>query len=58
MKLGVGVGLRQISSGRVALRSERMEYETLAVSQLRQWVSEVRLNRPDKRNAMNQAFWR
>ena len=33
-------------------------YGTLAVSQPRQWVVEVRMNRPEKRNAMNQAFWR
>lgn len=39
-------------------RVSRYEYETLAVSQPREWVTEVRLNRPEKRNAMNQSFWR
>ena len=34
------------------------EYETLAVSQPREWVTEVRLNRPEKSNAMNQTFWK
>lgn len=39
-------------------RVSRYEYEALAVSQPREWVTEVRLNRPEKRNAMNQSFWR
>ncbi|XP_069500309.1 delta(3,5)-Delta(2,4)-dienoyl-CoA isomerase, mitochondrial isoform X3 [Ambystoma mexicanum] len=33
-------------------------YETLKVSQARDKVLHVELNRPEKRNAMNQAFWR
>ncbi|XP_075773323.1 delta(3,5)-Delta(2,4)-dienoyl-CoA isomerase, mitochondrial isoform X2 [Pelodiscus sinensis] len=33
-------------------------YETLAVSRAREKVLHVELNRPDKRNAMNAAFWR
>uniref|UniRef100_A0A8C8RVU7 Delta(3,5)-Delta(2,4)-dienoyl-CoA isomerase, mitochondrial n=1 Tax=Pelusios castaneus TaxID=367368 RepID=A0A8C8RVU7_9SAUR len=33
-------------------------YETLKVSQVREKVLHVELNRPDKRNAMNAAFWR
>lgn len=54
---------RSLSTGGAAVRSEGVtapeySYTTLAVSQPRQWVVEVRLNRPDKRNAMNQAFWK
>ncbi|KAG6928176.1 enoyl-CoA hydratase 1, partial [Chelydra serpentina] len=33
-------------------------YETLKVSQAREKVLHVELNRPDKRNAMNAVFWR
>lgn len=33
-------------------------YETLKVTQARDKVLHVELNRPDKRNAMNKAFWR
>ncbi|XP_069062993.1 delta(3,5)-Delta(2,4)-dienoyl-CoA isomerase, mitochondrial isoform X2 [Pleurodeles waltl] len=33
-------------------------YETLKVTQARDKVLHVELNRPEKRNAMNQAFWR
>ena len=52
-----------MSTGKSVLGNERMsvskyEYETLAVSQPREWVTEVKLNRPEKRNAMNKAFWR
>lgn len=47
---------RHFSTGGQVLN--RMEYETLAVTQPRQWVTEVRLNRPEKRNAMNQTFWK
>ena len=52
--------LRSISTGTVnrGMAVSGYEYETLAVSQPREWVTEVRLNRPEKRNAMNQAFWR
>ena len=61
MSAGV-VRCRQLSTGRVAmgegLAVSDYDYGTLAVSQPRQWVVEVRLNRPEKRNAMNQAFWR
>ena len=61
MSAGV-VRCRQLSTGRVAmgegLAVSDYVYGTLAVSQPRQWVVEVRLNRPEKRNAMNQAFWR
>ena len=31
---------------------------TSMVSWPKEWVAEVRMNRPEKRNAMNQAFWR
>ncbi|XP_022106988.1 delta(3,5)-Delta(2,4)-dienoyl-CoA isomerase, mitochondrial-like isoform X2 [Acanthaster planci] len=34
------------------------DYETLAVSQPRDYVKQVELNRPEKRNAMNQTFFR
>ncbi|CAI8019782.1 Delta(3,5)-Delta(2,4)-dienoyl-CoA isomerase, mitochondrial [Geodia barretti] len=62
-RAGTGVvRCRQLSTGRVAmgegLAVSDYDYGTLAVSQPRQWVVEVRLNRPEKRNAMNQAFWR
>ena len=40
------------------MAASEYEYETLAVSQPREWVTEVKLNRPEKRNAMNKAFWR
>ena len=33
-------------------------FETLAVSKPQEHVVQVELNRPDKRNAMNKAFWR
>lgn len=57
------VGCRRVSTGRMARGSEGLAvsdyvYGTLAVSQPRQWVVEVKLNRPEKRNAMNQDFWR
>ena len=34
------------------------EFETLAVSQPAEYVYHVELNRPEKRNAMNDKFWR
>ena len=33
-------------------------YETLKVTQPFPYVSKVQLNRPEKSNAMNSAFWR
>jgi len=33
-------------------------FETLAVSKPHEHVIHVELNRPEKRNAMNKAFWR
>lgn len=33
-------------------------YETLKLTRVRDKVLHVELNRPDKRNAMNAAFWR
>jgi len=33
-------------------------FETLAVSKPEEHVIQVELNRPEKRNAMNQTFWR
>ena len=52
--------LRALSSGgtREGMDVSQYVYSTLAVSQPLEWVAEVRLNRPDKRNAMNQTFWK
>lgn len=36
----------------------RPSYETLSVTKPSEWVYQVELNRPDKSNAMNRAFWR
>ena len=33
-------------------------YETLEVTRPAEWVVQVQLNRPEKSNAMNRAFWR
>lgn len=33
-------------------------YETLKLTRVREKVLHVELNRPEKRNAMNAAFWR
>ncbi|XP_064602509.1 delta(3,5)-Delta(2,4)-dienoyl-CoA isomerase, mitochondrial-like [Liolophura sinensis] len=33
------------------------QFQTLKVSQVKDYVSQVELNRPEKRNAMNQIFW-
>ena len=33
-------------------------YETLSLSRPKDYVVQVHLNRPEKRNAMNSAFWR
>lgn len=38
--------------------SDSYKFETLAVTQPEKYVYQVELNRPEKRNAMNQAFWR
>lgn len=37
--------------------SSAYKYETLSVSQPKEYVLNVQLNRPDKLNAMNQLFW-
>ena len=34
------------------------QFETLKVTRPKDFVVHVELNRPEKRNAMNQAFWR
>ena len=34
------------------------KYETLLLSRPKDYVIQVELNRPDKRNAMNKSFWR
>ncbi|CAH1792162.1 unnamed protein product [Owenia fusiformis] len=34
------------------------KFETLKVTKPKEWVLQVELNRPEKRNAMNRAFWR
>lgn len=41
-----------------AMSSENRSYETLTVATAAPFVTHVTLNRPDKRNAMNRAFWR
>lgn len=33
-------------------------YTSLAISQPAEFITHVELNRPEKRNAMNKAFWR
>lgn len=39
-------------------QSAMKSYETLKVERVRDKVVHVELNRPDKRNSMNVAFWR
>jgi delta(3,5)-delta(2,4)-dienoyl-CoA isomerase len=46
--------LRAMSSG----TSTSYEYETLKVTTPVENVVQVEINRPEKRNAMNRAFWR
>ncbi|XP_041092213.1 delta(3,5)-Delta(2,4)-dienoyl-CoA isomerase, mitochondrial-like [Polyodon spathula] len=54
----VSRAVRAMSSGTGSGASPSHTYETLRVSQPRQSVIHVELHRPEKRNAMNQAFWR
>ncbi|XP_053124761.1 delta(3,5)-Delta(2,4)-dienoyl-CoA isomerase, mitochondrial [Hemicordylus capensis] len=51
------LGLRQMSSQQEK-RDYLDSYETLKLTRVRDKVMHVELNRPDKRNAMNAAFWR
>ncbi|MEE6490537.1 hypothetical protein FKM82_015898 [Ascaphus truei] len=52
---GVGLGLRSMAS---EVEGPVYSYETLKVTQASEHVLHVELNRPEKRNAMNKAFWR
>ncbi|XP_034767191.1 delta(3,5)-Delta(2,4)-dienoyl-CoA isomerase, mitochondrial [Acipenser ruthenus] len=54
----VSRAVRAMSSGAGSGASPSHTYETLRVSQPRESVIHVELHRPEKRNAMNQAFWR
>ncbi|XP_005987949.1 delta(3,5)-Delta(2,4)-dienoyl-CoA isomerase, mitochondrial [Latimeria chalumnae] len=54
---GLRVILQPMSSS-AASSASPYNYESLKVSQARDHVLHVELNRPDKRNAMNRAFWR
>ncbi|XP_013416113.1 delta(3,5)-Delta(2,4)-dienoyl-CoA isomerase, mitochondrial [Lingula anatina] len=47
---------RKMSSG--GLEAAGYSFETLKVTKPREYVLQVELNRPEKRNAMNAAFWR
>lgn len=38
--------------------SSSSPYSTLAVSHPAEFITHVEINRPEKRNAMNKAFWR
>lgn len=40
------------------MSSQSYNFETLKVTSPREHVAHVELNRPDKLNAMNKAFWR
>ncbi|KAM5236344.1 delta(3,5)-Delta(2,4)-dienoyl-CoA isomerase, mitochondrial [Ctenodactylus gundi] len=64
-KLGFHLGLRPMSSSAPdqASRAAPCEasdysYESLQVTSAQKHVLHVQINRPDKRNAMNKAFWR
>ncbi|CAM9882713.1 unnamed protein product [Lampetra fluviatilis] len=48
---------RQLVSGHLAM-STLPTYETLRLTKPKEHVVQVEINRPEKRNAMNQAFWR
>lgn len=47
-----------VFSRSMSSESQNRSYETLSVTTAAPFVSHVTLNRPDKRNAMNRAFWR
>ncbi|KAM6153209.1 delta(3,5)-Delta(2,4)-dienoyl-CoA isomerase, mitochondrial [Erethizon dorsatum] len=64
-QLGVNLGLRAVSSAvqdeasrAAASEAPGHSYESLQVTYAQKHVLHVQLNRPDKRNAMNKAFWR
>ena len=40
------------------LSTQEYKFETLEVTKPRDHVFQVNINRPEKRNAMNQTFWR
>ncbi|XP_004859124.3 delta(3,5)-Delta(2,4)-dienoyl-CoA isomerase, mitochondrial [Heterocephalus glaber] len=65
IQLGINLGLRPMSSTAqdeafqaAASEAPGHRYESLRVTSARKHVLHVQLNRPDKRNAMNKAFWR
>jgi len=49
---------KSILIGRAMSSGKSWNYETLAVSMPSEFVAHVELNRPNKGNAMNKAFWR
>ena len=52
-------GPRQLSFSAVTMATEgALKFETLEVTRPSEWVVQVQLNRPDKSNAMNMAFFR
>lgn len=51
------VGIKLLTSA-MSTSSVPPVFETLAVSQPAEYVYHVELNRPEKRNAMNDKFWR
>ena len=55
----VSGGTRQLSVSAVTMATEgSWQFETLEVTRPSEWVVRVQLNRPDKSNAMNMAFFR
>ena len=52
--------VRQMVKSSVAQMSSLLNYdfETLELTQPRDHVYQVNINRPEKRNAMNQTFWK
>jgi delta(3,5)-delta(2,4)-dienoyl-CoA isomerase len=47
-----------LSLARMAMSSQAYNFETLRISSPSEFVFHVEINRPEKRNAMNKAFWR
>ena len=55
----VSSGARQLSVSAVAMATEgSRQFETLEVTRPSEWVIQVQLDRPEKSNAMNIAFFR
>ncbi|KAK2088383.1 putative enoyl CoA hydratase [Saguinus oedipus] len=53
-----GSSAQQEASGVALGEAPDHSYESLRVTSVQKHVLHVQLNRPDKRNAMNRAFWR